>query len=188
MSVKLISEKVSYQSTPQALSFVILGKIERWKESLLVAWCVAWVFCGGIVISEYLASTVRESRMMYVIFLIFWAYFLWRVGRVTLFRRGGNELIRIEGGELTLKRSIFTFGKSKSYYLENIEGLRIIELDKKSIAYTYENTWWVMGGERIGFDYQGRFVKFGMQLSPKETKQVFELLRRRLNSDLKKSS
>jgi hypothetical protein len=164
---------------------VILGKIERWKEALLGAWLLLWIICGAIVINRYFEASERETRMILVIFLAFWAYYLWRVGKTFLFRLGGNELIRIEGNEMTLKRSIYTFGKAKTYYLDNIGSIENIQLSKTSFAYTFENAWWVMGGEKLSFDHQGRVVKFAMQLNDADRNELRVLLNRQIARNLK---
>lgn len=179
MNIRIISDKISYKSDGDTLQVVILGRIERWKEALLTAWLIAWIFCGAVVIRGYFLSAVREERMMYLLFLLFWAYYLWRVGRVWLFRRGGNELVRMEGDELTLKRSFFTYGKARTYQIANIRDFKPIELSKRSFAYTYENGWWVLGGEKLGFDYQGRLVKFAMQLKDEEAAELYRLVAER---------
>ncbi len=180
MIVKIISKKLSYKRTSEYLQFVILGKIEGWKEALLTAWLLAWILIGVTVIYAYYEAIDREMRMMLIIFLIFWAYYFWKVGKVWLFRRGGNELIRIEGDVLTLKRSFYTYGKAQFYYLDMITDFAPITLSKKSFAYTYENAWWVLGGEKLGLNYQGKFIKFGMQLSESDTMQVYKLMKQEL--------
>lgn len=180
MGVKVISEKVSFQNTTEFLNVIILGKIERWKESILVAWCVAWFFCGGIVFTEFLGSTDRDARMALIIFLAFWAYFLFIVLRITLYRRGGNELIRVEADGVILKRSYFTFGKSKTYHLENIKSFQKIELPERSLSASFENTWWIFGGQKLGFEYQGKFVKFAMQISKKDQDMLFNLINKKI--------
>lgn len=180
MGIKVISDKVSFQDTSEFLNVIILGRIERWKESLLVAWCVAWVFCGGIVLTEFIGSSDRDARMIFLVFMSFWAYFLFVILRITLYRRGGNELIRIAPDGLTLKRSYFTYGKSRTYHLENIKSFQKIELPERSISSSFENTWWVLGGQKLGFEYQGKFVKFAMQISKKDQEVLFNLINKKI--------
>lgn len=180
MSIKLLSEKVSYSSDPGRLQILILGKIERWKESLLLGWLLAWFFCGGVVISEYLKTDDRDLKMIFVIFLVFWAYYLWRVLRVFIFRRGGNELIKVEDGVLTLKKSFYTYGKSRIFNLNQITEFQKIELKKTSIGYTYENGWWVLGGEKLSFKYHGTYVKFAMQIEEPVRDRVYHLIQKEI--------
>jgi len=188
MAIKIIDPKVSFSKEGSRLRVVILGKIERWKEGLLIAWVVAWVFCGAVVFGEWLDATEEERQVVFFGFLIFWAYFLWRVGRTTLYRLGGNELIEVNEDSLVLKRSIFTYGKSREYFLENIQNFKLIKISKTSFAYTYENGWWVMGGQKLGFEYHGRFVKFAMQIDDKAVEKLYSLINRQIKDNLKKKA
>ncbi|MGB6037505.1 MAG: hypothetical protein WBG42_14620, partial [Cryomorphaceae bacterium] len=80
-SVKVLDPKVSYTKSGEKLRVIVLGKIERWKEALLMAWVAAWIFCGGIVFIEWQKTTDDEAQVAFFAFLVFWAYFLWRAGR-----------------------------------------------------------------------------------------------------------
>ncbi len=176
-----IGERVSFSRDGGNFRLVILGKVERWKESLLLAWLLAWLFCGIVVMREYYINPDREMRMILAIFLAFWAYYLWKIGRTWAFRKSGNELITVDDTNLYVKRSIFTFGKSKPYFLANIKDLSLIELSKRSFAYQYENAWWVLGGERLTFDYQGKWVRFAMQLSDRDATELAKLLKKEIS-------
>lgn len=185
MSVKLLSEKVSYSQDAGRIQILILGKIDRWKESLILGWLLAWIFCGGVVINEYIKADDRDLKMVLFIFLIFWAYYLWRVARVFVYRRGGNELIQIQDGVMWLKKSFYTYGKSKSYNLRQMVDFKPIELKKTSLIYNYENGWWVLGGEKLGFTYNGRFVKFAMQIDDRERDKLYRLINKEITKSLK---
>lgn len=178
--MKILSKKISYVDGADALQVIVRGKIDRWKEALLSAWMLAWIFIGIVVFLEYFYATNKEMKMILVIFLIFWSYYFFVVGRVWLFRLGGNELIRVSNGMLSLKRSYFTYGKAKNYSTEFMEDFKVIEFPQKSFTKAYETGWWVLGGEKLGFQYQSRFVKFGMQLNEQEALAVYKLLRNRL--------
>jgi hypothetical protein len=188
MGVKLISDKVSYSEKDGNLRLVILGKIEGWKEGLLTAWLLVWIFCGGVVGYELYRTTDQDYQLGYVIFLVFWLYFLWKVGRTWAFRRGGNELIEVNDDRLVLKRSFFRYGKAREYFIDNITAFGPIELSPTSFTYVYENAWWNLGGEKLSFEYQGRFVRFCMQTDEKETGAVYRLIRERIRKHLKKKS
>lgn len=188
MAVKVIDPKVSYSKQGNRLRVIILGKIERWKEGLLIAWLVAWLFCGSVVFLESLKAEGQEEKVAFFGFLVFWAYFLWRVGRTLLFRLGGNELIEVNEESVILKKSFFTYGKTKEFLLENIQNFKPIVLSKTSLAYTYENGWWVLGGEKLGFEYHGKFVKFGMQIEEKAVQNVYTLMNKQIKDNLRRKS
>jgi hypothetical protein len=188
VGVKIIDEKVSYTKSKDRLRVIIIGKVERWKEALLMAWVAAWIFCGGVVFVEWQAATEEQTKVTFFVFLVFWAYFLFRVGRTMLYRMGGNELIEVNEEELVIKKSFFTYGKTRTYFLENIKEFEPIELSKTSFAYTYENGWWNLGGEKLGFQYNGRNVKFAMQVDEKTVSKIYSLINKQIKSNLRNSS
>lgn len=180
--VKYISDKISYSEPSQGeLRVVILGRIERWKESLLAVWNIAWLSCGAVFIYFMLFTDMdRDTKLAIFIFLSFWAYYAYRVAYVFLFRRYGSETIYIKGDALYLKRSVRSYGKAKKYFIDNIESFGKVNIPEKSITNAYENSSWVLGGEKIGFTYQGKFEKFGMQLDDKEVNSLLRLLQKYL--------
>ncbi len=187
MKAKLISERVSYVQEEGVLRIIVLGKIPRWKETLLTTWLVAWILAGVSMVYFWDDTENRDFKLAIVIFLIFWGYYLWRVGRTWLYRRGGNELIEVDSDSLNLKRSFFTFGKTRSYFLDNIKNFEIIEVSPKSWTHHYKKGWWVLGGQRLSFEYYGRRVTFAMQIDARETTEVFNLIRRRMRLASKKN-
>lgn len=177
---KQVSERVAYTESSEAAVLTMNGKVERWKITALSTWLFAWLVIGAIVLREMFIATERDLKLTLFIFLAFWAYYLWRIGKVWLYRRAGYERVRISHGEIQMERNIVGKGKIARYFIENIETLKQIEVPEKSLAFTYENLWWVLGGEKVGFDYGDKFVRFGMQLSEKETKEVLRFLQRNL--------
>lgn len=185
MAIKVLSEKVSYEESKDQLKIVILGRIESWKENLLLAWCLAWIFCGAVIGREYFFTDNRDMKLTISIFMVFWIYYLYRIGKVWLFRKGGNELIRIENGELTLKRSIYTYGKTLIFPLENISDFQKVELKKKSMVYAFESGWWVLGNPTLCFKHRGRFVRFAMQIDDSVRDKLYKLMDRQITHYLK---
>lgn len=180
MNATLISPKVSYVRRDGKLRIIILGKIAKWKETLLAVWLMAWLGIGAVMVYYWRISDDRDFKLAVLIFMVFWGYYLLKVGRVWLFRIGGNELIEVDGEALNLKRSIFTFGKSRSYFLENIKDMRLVEQSPKSWSQHYGKSWWVLGGQRLTFMYYGSPVVFGMQLDDREAAEILKLIRRRM--------
>lgn len=176
MAIKVLSDKVSYEQSKGYLKIIILGRIEKWKESILFAWCIAWLFSGVVIGREYFVTTDRDVKLTISIFMIFWIYYLYRIGKVWIYRKGGNELIKVENGELTLKRSFFTYGRTLTFPLENISEFQKIDLNKKSIVYAFESGWWVLGNPRLCFKHQGRMVRFAMQIDDEVRDKLYRLI------------
>jgi hypothetical protein len=177
---KSVGKRLHITETAQAAEIRIVGQLEPWKTLVLTLWLIAWLFCGVVVLSEFMAAVEREMKLMLFVFMVFWAYYLWKVGQVWMYRRRGYEHIRLADGEIQITRSIMGAGKTQRYFIENIETLKQIEIPQRSFAFTYENMWWVLGGEKVGFDYAGKFVRFAMQLDEKETQEVLRFLKKNM--------
>lgn len=178
---KQVSRRVTLTQSPEAAEILITGDIDRWKVSALSAWLLAWLFCGAVVIREFVLNDAREFRLVLFVFLVFWAYYFWRIGKVWLYRKSGYEKIRITPGEVTLSRKTAGKVRPARYFIENIPAIQRIDIPEKSFAYTFENQWWVLGGEKVGFDYDGKFVRFAMQLDEKETREVIGFLNKSMS-------
>lgn len=174
------SERVSYRADKEGAELMINGKVERWKESLLAMWLLAWFFCGVVVFNEFLFAEGREFRLMLFVFLIFWAYYLWRIGKVWRYRTKGFERISLRDGELRVMVKVWGKPVEKRYFIENMGPLKKIEIPQRSFAFTHENMWWVMGGERLGFDYSDKLVRFAMQLNDQDTAAVLRFFKKHL--------
>ena len=72
-AVKILDSKVSYRKEGNTLRVIVLGKIERWKEATLIAWLLAWTFCGIVVANEWFNATDEQTKVVFFAFLVFWA-------------------------------------------------------------------------------------------------------------------
>lgn len=178
--VKFLSKRISTQQQENAFSVVISGKIERWKESALMAWVIAWTLCGAFFVYQLTVDLPDETKMGIFILLFFWLYFEIRVGRALLWRLWGFEQLRFKEGQLSIKRNIKGYGKRRDYFLANIEGFKYVERAERSIIASMEESFWVVGGERLYFDHLGKKVGLAMQLSEPETRKLQELLNKQL--------
>lgn len=178
--IKFISERISYRKTSEETTIIITGKIERSKESLLLAWILAWSFCGILILIALFGDYPREQKLYFVIFLSFWTYFEYKVIYVFRYRKWGKEYLRIADGKLTIKRSISKIAKANEYFIENIRNLSIIEKNNKSFFQQLEKSFWTIGDEGISFEYLGKFIKLGIQLDEVENKKLLKFLKEEL--------
>lgn len=179
--IKSISERVSYKDHTDYTTIVISTKIDRWKESLMLFWLMAWTFCGAYFIYELIANEYdRQTTIGLVIMLAFWVYFEVRIGRAFLWRKYGVEFLKIEDNQLFYKRSIKGYGKAKSYFCSNIKSIEKIERNKLSPLSFLEFSSWFIGGETIRFLHDGKTIQFGMQLSDKESSKLLDTFKKKV--------
>lgn len=174
----LISDRVSVQRTAESTSVVVSSRLPRWQEGLLVMWSLAWIAIGAYVVYSLLNTPAGDLRSFLFAFMAFWLWFALRIGRVTLWRLKGFELMRVKSGTLTIKDSIFGYGRANDYFVENIQRFGPIAVDETSWKWQLNDSFWVMGGERLGFEYNGKKVVFGKGIDAKEAQGVARVIDR----------
>ncbi|MBL4624185.1 MAG: hypothetical protein JKY42_03460 [Flavobacteriales bacterium] len=174
--VNYISDRVSYSEKDGELTIVISGSVEKWQESLLTVWLVAWTFCGVYVLTQLFGDYTKDERLTMFIYEVFWVYFEWKLVHAFLWRKWGIEIVRIGKESIRIKKDIKKYGKLKTYFLENIENLQRIETPSRSFTKVMGNSFWNMTEKAISFDYFGKLIAFGIQLNDKDSRKIVKLI------------
>lgn len=185
--MKWIGERISFVDDKQKTTVVIYPESTSFVKAVMGAWVAMWLSVGFTVI-WYLnvMNTTDQELIILVVFLVFWAYYAFRVGRSYLWLLWGKELIKIDEVSLTYKKSIRKYGRAVPYFLENIRKMRVYQPKERSIQAAWEKSPWVAGGERLEFDYMGKVIRFGRKLKEKDTELLFKLITKRLDERLRK--
>ncbi|MCC7502560.1 MAG: hypothetical protein IT229_08535 [Flavobacteriales bacterium] len=186
--MEFLSERVSLDKREGVTSVVISPRLSRGNEALLLAWVLAWTCCGAYVIYELFQMPSGEQRSFTLAFMAFWTYFEVRMVRVLLWRTKGFEKWRLKDGTLTIKDEILGYGRANDYFVENIQKLGLIEMDRTSWKWQLNDSFWVMGGERLGFEHLGKKIVFGKGLTDAEAKQVLGTLQEALKKARKQAA
>lgn len=179
--MKFIGDKVSHQKQQGVFTLVISPKVTSLKETLLLTWLLAWTFCGIFFITQLFGPDPRETKLAIGVMVAFWAYFEFKICKAFFWRKHGLERIMIKDGYLHIKNDIKGFGKAKMYFIDNIQNLGLIKTNKKNFFEFMGNSFWVIGGETIGFEHLGKPVTFAQHLDDRDAK----LLVRLMESELK---
>ncbi len=174
--MEFISDRVSKERQGEGTSFVLATRLPAREGALLILWLVLWTACGLAFIWEAIKGTDAELRLPLFIMIAFWAYFELRIVRVVLWRKKGFELWRVLDGELTIKNSLFRYGKANRYFIANIQRLGLLNIEKTSWKWQMSDSFWTRGAEQLGFEYQGRKVAFGRGLTDDEARKLLKLL------------
>lgn len=171
-----IGSRSSLSIKEQVFSLVIIPTDKKRKTGLLFLWLFAWTISGVIVLSSYPQIRDQNARLMLVVWLAFWAYFEFKIIRVFMWKRFGKEKLWIKNGMLHYQQDINGRGKVKQYDINLISELKMIPVEKTNFADSFNQSFWVKGGERIEFTCQGKIIRMGMQLPDEDaTKIVSEL-------------
>lgn len=118
--------------------------------------------------------------------MTFWAYYAVKVLRSFSWLMWGKELIKIDEAAVYYKKSILKYGKSTPYYFENIKSVSMHHPKEKSLQSVWEASPWIRGGERIEFEYKGKYIRFGRKLAEKDAKLLFALVTKRIDERMRK--
>jgi len=66
--------------------------------------------------------------------------------------------------------------------------LGLIDIDRTSWKWQLNDSFWVMGGERLGFEHLGKKVAFGKGLTDEEAKRVVLTLQEALKKARKQAA
>lgn len=183
--MEFISERVSVERHKDRTTVVISARPAPLQHTLLVTWLVAWTLCGAYFIHSLVTTGDAELRRGLLIMLAFWAYFELHVVRTFLWRTRGFELWRVQGGVLTVKQSLWRFGRAHDYFVENIEGFGPLNHDKNSWKWQVNDSFWNRGMERLGFTHTGRKVAMGRGLNDQEAAALLRTMDRTLKESRK---
>ena len=175
-NLQVIGQRSSVLNKDAIFSLVILPTESKRKVNLMFLWLVGWTVSGIIILVNYFKLTHSDTKLMMIIWLGFWAYFEFKIIRVYMWKRFGKEKLWIKNGTLLYQQDINGRGKIKEYDLNLISDFELIKIEKGNIADEFAQTFWVKGGERIGFTSQSKYIKFGMQLSDEEATKIITAL------------
>ncbi len=185
--MKWLSDRISFHRHDEYTTILISTKVEKWKESVLFVWMILWSIIGflmlGILLNkEYLEQIKGDTpknqlQLFLILFLVFWGYYLFKIIKVFVWRKSGVEYLKLDSNSLLIKRGFGKFGKAKSFKLANMGRVEILERPSRSYSWVMQSAFWDIGNESIEFDYHGKKIIFGVQLSEKESKQLKQFLR-----------
>ncbi|MDG1035276.1 MAG: hypothetical protein P8O87_00430 [Crocinitomicaceae bacterium] len=185
--MKWIGNRISFVDDASKTTIVIYAKDIGWMKGAMGAWVAMW-FMLGIAVSFWGFASEQRSDQEYIvvsIFLAFWLYYALKVSRSWFWFMWGKELIKIDEASLYYKKSIRKYGKSIPYLLENVSKLKLYTPDEKSFQAAWEKSPWIIGGERLEFEYLEKTVRIGLKLDTKDATLLFKLLSKRIEKQIK---
>ena len=176
-----IGERITVSKQDSETIIRIDGTVEKWMNHALMGWVFMWSMIGLYVMYFlYSGKAQSEQLFFFITYLVFWAFFEYKAIYSLLFRLKGYELIKISSDSVYIKRGVFSFGKVQRYVRDNVKELKKVEDDKKSLSSVYNKSFWVMGNEKLMFQYIGKNVGIGMHLTEKDASTLLMFIRKTL--------
>ena len=184
--MKWLSDRISFYRHDEYTTILISTKVEQWKLSLILGWMLLWSLIGLIIFfvitnDNYLIELavevpIRQLQLFLVVFLVFWAYYLYKIIRIYIWRKKGVEYFKLDKDSLIIKKAFGKIGKANSYQYENILNLKLVEISPGSFSRIIEGSFWDIGNETLQFDYYGKQIVFGIQLGEEEARSLKQFL------------
>jgi len=163
------------------ISIVILSSQDKIKNILLFAWFFAWTVSGIIVFTSYFTINDNNTKIAIIVWLGFWAYFEFKAFKAFTWRKFGVERIKLKEGKLFYKRDVAGRGKIKVYDFNFMKDLKVVEPKENSFIENVNNSYWVIAGEKISFDYYGKEIKIGIQLEKADADELIKVIKKKMS-------
>ena len=176
----LESDRILVKESPEEFEITISGKIPQNQFVVLSVWLVLWTIAGLYVLTQLFAPQPNEVRIFIFVWLIFWVYFEYKVATAWLWRKYGREIFRIQKDNTELRFELAKGGKSNEFRTSEIEKISNLEPQKGLFIKNYFSSYWVVGGETIAIQYQGKLYLFGRQISQQDADLLIRKIKNRL--------
>jgi hypothetical protein len=179
--IKKIGERITVKRSKERWTILISQSTARWHETALLIWLLAWTFCGIVFIKYLIYSEPFNDRMFFAVSTAVWMFFFYRIIKAFLWRKSGEEVITFEHGKMSLRNKILGRGRIEDFNFDNVFKLGLVKRDPANFFSFLDDSFWVIGGDRIGFNYGKEKIRFGKQLNERDA----ELLLRVVQSAMK---
>ncbi len=119
------------------------------KLKILIVWFVLWTVSGMVVFSQFFMPSTRDVKMMYAIWMAFWAYFEYKASVLLSWRRRGKEILQFSESGFTLRRDINGRGIDKVYDRNEIKNIRTVDFKDRKVLARVTPLYWNMGYETV---------------------------------------
>ena len=179
------SARIEIKEQEKELIVYINGRVPKWQEYSLMVWLTFWTCCGGYVIYSLFEDFYdKDTKLAFFIYLCFWAYFEYKGIHAYLWRLYGKEMIKITEETLYYKKDIRSYGKLKTYIIDNIKLVETIDYSGQKFVQSYSNAFWTISGPTLFFSYIGKQITFAFQLEQAD----IEMLNKKLNYWIRKTA
>lgn len=170
--------RIEVEKSHEKVTVSIQAYRDSSKQTLLIIWALLWTSCGVYILYLlFSGSAGQDMRSFLIIYLGFWAYFEYKVIYAYRWRSAGKELIEIGTDRLSITRLIGNRGIPRHYSLDYIKNVRIFEDTSGGFIKTMNDSYWVVSGDRLAFDFQGKLITFAMQIPESDASALASLIK-----------
>lgn len=180
--MKKLSNRIKYQTLENETEVFIAPDKNEEAEKQVKLWLALFTLAGlSMLIGAPFFVSGREEVAVVFIYMVFWLYFEIKVFSAYRYRSGGQEKIVLND-----KQFIYTLEKNKrgipkSYELDKISNWRFEEKSQSGFMGMINQSAWMIAGESVCFDYEGRSISIGIQLKKGEAEHLIKWLKKQIS-------
>lgn len=183
-----IGDRVTFQKKKVGVSVIITQEVSKINLALMALWWLGMAGCGGVFFYYWQNTTAQSDAIFFGIATAFALYFILRLGKTLLWRLIGKEMILINEEGMNIKNAYGAYGRARTFIPENVKKLYLIPYNVSKFMEFMDRSSYVIGGDTIGFSYQGKEHRFGKQLEEKDAKVLFRLIDKSIRESVKARS
>ncbi len=177
--MKSAENNIEIEKTDTGVKIIIYPKYNAQKHGLMLVWLALWTICGIAVFTQLFAPYDSKTKLFFILYLLFWLYFEYKVIYTHRWRKKGREVIEIKNGKLSLIKEINGRGVEQVFDIQDIDGIEQFQEKENSMSQLFGNAYWMISGYRLALKTAGKLVPFAAEITEKEQKKiVFELKNR----------
>lgn len=180
-----IGNRITFQKKKVGVSIIITQEVSPLNLALMILWWLGISACGVVFAYYWQSTSAQSDAIFFGVATAFVLYFMVRIGKTILWRLIGKEMLLINEDGLSLKNAYGNYGKAKSFIPENVKKLYLIPYNVGKFMEFMDRSSYVIGGDTIGFTYQGKEHRFAKQLEEKDAKVLFRLIDKSLREVVK---
>lgn len=181
--MKKLTNRIKYQTLDNTTEVFIAPSKDDQAEKQLKLWLFLFTLAGlAMLIGSPFFISSREEFAVVLIYMVFWLYFEIKVYGAYRYRNGGQEKIVIDKENLTYTLEKNKRGIPKKYELARISNLRFEEKAQSGFMGMINQSAWMIAGESVCFDYEGRSINIGVQLKKGEAEHLIKWLKRQIQA------
>ncbi|MEO5645662.1 MAG: hypothetical protein ABIQ40_10655 [Bacteroidia bacterium] len=181
--IQSISKRASFVKNEKELSIVISSTENRDKAKNVGIILALWLVGGIIIGISYFKSDDKDTKLFILVYLAFWFYFTYVIGKAFMWQWNGKELIKVRDGKLIYKKDVSGRGMVADYNIADVKNLRNYGEKTPGWIKKIGGDYWSVDCDSIAFDFEGKEIPLGYKLSDKEQGTILRLLKERVEEN-----
>src|SRR5690606_41077265 len=94
-----MENKIDFKEGNNDITITISPNYNQQKQNLLVVWLVLFSLCGAAIISQFFFDYPTNTKIFFIVYLVFWLFFEFKVIYAIRWRRSEEHTSELQSRE-----------------------------------------------------------------------------------------